>query len=90
LKYIEASGEPMITSLAKTIEFVNKKPSYTMDELFDINVAKMTYKKLWNNIFAENDLDVILCPGAQNTAVPHDTYGLPIYTCVWNLLEVCC
>lgn len=79
----------MINSLAKTIEFVNKKPSYTMDELFDINVAKMVYKKLWNNVWVENDLHFILCPGAQNTAVPHDTFGLPIYTCVWNLLEVC-
>jgi amidase len=78
----------MIPSLAKTIEGVNKKPSYTMDELFDINVAKATYKKLWNEVWVQNALDVILCPGAQNTAVPHDTYGIPPYTCVWNLLEV--
>ena len=78
----------MIPSLAKTIDAVNKKPSYTLDEVFDINVAKMGYKKLWNQVFAEQNLDVILCPGAQNTAVPHDTYGFPPYTCVWNLLEV--
>ena len=79
----------MIPSLANTIGHVNKKPSYTMDELFDINVAKMAYKKLWNQVWVENDVDIILCPGAQHTAVPHDTYGLPIYTFVWNLLEVC-
>lgn len=88
LKFISDSGEPMIPSLAKTIDLVNKKPSYTIDELFDINVARATYKGLWNRVWAEHELDVILCPGAQNTAVPHDTYGLPIYTCVWNLLEV--
>jgi amidase len=78
----------MINSLAKTLHMVNKKPSYTMDELFDINVAKGAYKTLWNRVWVDNNLDVILCPGAQNTAVPHDTYGGPVYTCVWNLLEV--
>ena len=88
LHRISSSGEPMINSLAKTLHLVNKKPSYTMDELFDINVAKGAYKNLWNRVWVDNDLDVILCPGAQNTAVPHDTYGAPVYTCVWNLLEV--
>lgn len=78
----------MIPSLVKTIGIVNKKASYTIDELFDINAAKMAYKAQWNKVWVDNELDVILCPGAQNTAVPHDTYGLPIYTCVWNLFEV--
>ena len=88
LKFINASGEPLIPSLAKTIDGINKKASYTLDEVFEINVAKGAYKSSWNKLFAENSLDVILCPGAQNTAVPHDTYGVPPYTCVWNLLEV--
>ena len=88
LQRISSSGEPMINSLVKTLHLVNKKPLYTVDELFDINVAKGSYKTLWNRVWADNNLDVILCPGAQNTAVPHDTYGGPVYTCVWNLLEV--
>jgi amidase len=78
----------MIPSLAKTVNLVNKRPAYTMDELFDINVAKAAYKASWNAVWTSYNLDVILCPGAQNTAVPHDTYGMPIYTAVWNLLEV--
>ena len=88
LQNISSSGEPMIASLAKTIHIVNKKPSYTMEELFDLNVEKIVYKALWNKVWIENNLDVILCPGAQNTAVLHDSYGEPVYTCVWNLLEV--
>ncbi|KAL4972618.1 amidase signature domain-containing protein [Aspergillus desertorum] len=28
-----------------------------------------------------------ITPGAQNTAVPHDTFGWPPYTVVWNLLD---
>ena len=85
---ISSSGEPMIPSLAKTIHLVNKKPSYSMEDLFDLNVARIVYKKLWNQVWVENKLDLILCPGAQNTAVLHDCYGEPVYTCVWNLLEV--
>lgn len=88
-KHIEAGGEPVINSLVKTMHTVNKKPQgYTVEEIFDLNVAKSEYKAAWNNIFVENQLDVILCPGAAHTAVPHDEYGTPPYTALWNLLEV--
>ncbi|KAL4890636.1 amidase signature domain-containing protein [Aspergillus ambiguus] len=38
-------------------------------------------------IFLENQLDVILAPGYQSTAVPHDTYGAPMYTVLANLVD---
>lgn len=88
MQRITSSGEPIINSLVKTLHMVNKKPSYTLDEVFEINVVKGTYISLWNKVWVDNNIDVMLCPGAQNTAVPHDTYGGPVYTCVWNLLEV--
>lgn len=59
-----------------------------MEEVFDINLAWGGYKAAWHKLWTDNKLDVILCPGAENTAVPHDTYGIPTYTMVWNLLEV--
>lgn len=90
-KRIEAGGEPIIKSLVKTMHTVNKKPQgYTVEEIFDLNVAKSKYKAAWNKVFVENQLDVILCPGAAHTAVPHDEYGTPPYTALWNLLEVSC
>jgi amidase len=89
LQYINRSGEPMIPSLQKTIHTINKKSSYTLEELFDINAAKALYRAAWNKVWVGNELDVILCPGAANTAVLHDNYGPPPYTAVWNLLEVC-
>jgi hypothetical protein len=49
----------------------------------------MAYRWAWNKIWVDNKLDVILCPGAANTAVLHDNYGVPPYTAVWNMLEVC-
>lgn len=88
LDFINRSGEPIIPSLQKTLHLVNKKPEYTLNEVFDLNLAKLVYKKQWNDVFVDNQLDVILCPGAANTAVLHDNYGAPPYTAVWNMLEV--
>ena len=77
-KMIQDSGEPMIESLARTEWTINKKASYTLEEVFDLNVARGGYKAAWNKVWAENELDVILCPGAENTAVLHDNYGVPV------------
>ncbi|KAK5165894.1 uncharacterized protein LTR77_008818 [Saxophila tyrrhenica] len=87
LDFVHRSGEPIIPSLQKTMDLVNKKPKYSLEEVFDVNTAKMGYKATWNNLWVENKLDVILCPGAANTAVLHDNYGAPPYTAVWNMLE---
>lgn len=89
LKHIQASGEPIIPSLLRTIGIMKGKPKdYTLDDLWEINVACGEYKAAWHKVWTENDLEVVLCAGAQTTAVPHDDYGLPHYTTVWNLLEV--
>ncbi|CAG9973279.1 unnamed protein product [Clonostachys byssicola] len=39
-------------------------------------------------IWRENELDVLLTPGARGTAVPHGNFGMPIYSIPWNLLDV--
>lgn len=89
LKNINAAGEPIIPSLVKQMDTIDHKPEgYTVEDIFDLNVAKMEYKNGWNKVFIENRVDVIMCPGAQNTAVPHDEYGAPVYTAIFNLLEV--
>ncbi len=89
LDFVHRSGEPIIPSLQKTMHLVNKKPRYELGEVFDINLKSAVYKARWNQVFVDNKLDIILCPGAANTAVLHDNYGAPPYTAVWNLLEVC-
>ncbi|MCP6467972.1 hypothetical protein NL473_28280, partial [Klebsiella pneumoniae] len=84
LSHMPKTGEPMIPSLQKTIRLVDKKAHYTLEEAFDLNVARNGYKALWNRLWLENQLDVILLPGAQHTAVLHDDYGAPPYTAVFN------
>lgn len=78
----------MIPSLANQGPTLNKRSDgYSIDDLFEINVATGAYKASWNSLWAQNKLDVILCPSAETTAVPHDMFGLPPYTMVWNLLQ---
>ncbi len=89
MKHIQAGQEPVIPSILKTMSVLNQKPEgYTAEDIFDLNVAKAEYKAVWNNVFVDNQLDAIVCPGAPHTAVPHDEFGTPPYTAVWNLVEV--
>ncbi|EME39131.1 hypothetical protein DOTSEDRAFT_91596 [Dothistroma septosporum NZE10] len=88
LQYIEASGEPVIPSLQpRWVKAKENEGEYTLDDVFRLNVESGIYKDQWHALWTKNKLDVVLCPGAQNTAVPHDTYAMPRYTVVWNLLQ---
>ncbi|KXT11158.1 hypothetical protein AC579_4064 [Pseudocercospora musae] len=87
LRHINASGEPIIPSLQSSISTIMKKPEgYTLDELFDVNALAGKYRDLWHHVWVDNDLDVILAPPADHTAVLHDEYGFAHYTALWNLL----
>ena len=85
-KFIDASGEPIVPSIINT-DFPHQD-SYTLEDLFKLNVERSNYYDEWKDVFVRNKLDVILGPGAETTAVPHDTYGIPPYTVLWNLLDV--
>jgi len=88
-KLIDESGEPWTPSVtgmyAPPPE--GRKPR-SLDDLFTMNVKRAEFKAGWHQIFGENQLDVIVAPGNHATAVPHDTYGDPPYTVMWNLLNV--
>jgi Asp-tRNA(Asn)/Glu-tRNA(Gln) amidotransferase A subunit family amidase len=88
VKHIRDGGEPFITSLRHTYDLEGKSPEPTLRDLFDLNVVKADFAAKMRLIFLENQLDVIIGPGYQATAVPHDTYGLPIYTVLANLVDV--
>ena len=89
-----ASGEPPVASVAKAAHpmFTGPFPvDMALDPFEKINElhnARTKYSDAWRKIWVENQLDVILAPGAQNTAVPYDTFGWPPYTLIWNLLDV--
>ena len=86
IKHIEDSGEPMVQSVQRALP--PHKKTYTLTDLVRMNVEVHDYAEAWRKIFFEYKLDAVIAPGAQNTAVEHDTFALPPYTLMWNLLDV--
>ncbi|KAL4892740.1 amidase signature domain-containing protein [Aspergillus ambiguus] len=90
---ISASGEPLVASVARfyspmfTGSFPIDQELGIFEKIDALCGATLEYRNAWREAWVENELDVILAPAAQNTAVPHDTYGWPPYTAVWNLLD---
>ncbi|KAK4504572.1 hypothetical protein PRZ48_005488 [Zasmidium cellare] len=88
-----ASGEPMVKSVAGGINPLSTG-DLTVDPQADLTAqieglwsARAKYTDAWRKVWVENQLDVVLCPGAHCTAVAHDTWGWPFYTAPWNLTD---
>ncbi|KAI3107295.1 hypothetical protein CBS147333_6364 [Penicillium roqueforti] len=90
---VSASGEPVVTSVAKTAGPMSSGPFPAQQGLgpFEtiqaLHVARQRIHDVWRQTWVDQKLDVILAPGAQSTAVSHDTYGWPAYTVIWNVLD---
>ena len=93
--HISPSGEPLVASVAKGSSpmfsgpFPVSQELETFSKIDALHDARVAYAEAWREAWVSNGLDVVLGPGAQSTAVPHDTYGWPPYTAVWNVLDVC-
>lgn len=87
LKIVAQSGEPPVPSLATAQfrELADWEP--TLEALFAMNVERARVCKAYHDVFVHEGLDALLSPGYQATAVPHDTYGVPVYTVLQNLLN---
>lgn len=87
-------GEPLVNSVAKRVHPFSQAgfpvdPALDLERrMHELNGARHAFAKAWQKIWRDNDLDVVLAPGANTTAVPHDAYGVPVYTMIWNLLNV--
>jgi amidase len=97
--YIAASGEPLIPSIIQGGEELAKFKSQShflddiaglegVDKLAALNLKRHSIAEEWRRVWREEGLDGVIGPGAQNTAVRHDTYGLPPYTLLLNVLDV--
>ncbi|KAK7414029.1 hypothetical protein QQX98_007061 [Neonectria punicea] len=86
-------GEPLVASVARLVhpftkgEFPVSPELDVPRQLSDLNEVCASYVETWKNAWLDNELDVVLAPGAATTAVPHDTYGNPVYTLMWNVLN---
>ncbi|RAL01881.1 amidase [Aspergillus ibericus CBS 121593] len=62
-------------------------PTFTLDDVWDANSSLIAYREKMAEVWRHYKLDVLMCPGHYSTAGPHDTYGPPVYTVIWNLLN---
>lgn len=91
---VAASGEPLVASVAKAASPMFSGPFPVepglgpFETIQALYAARQKVLDVWRRAWVKNKLDVILAPGAQNTAVGYDTYGWPPYTVVWNVLDV--
>ncbi|KAF4458109.1 fatty-acid amide hydrolase [Fusarium austroafricanum] len=92
-RIVADSGEPRIPSrdridaefkrVAKTHlpDMTTLKP---LERLSFLNARKATALEGWRKVWETHGLDAVVGPAAQNTAVKHDDYGMPPYTCFLN------
>jgi amidase len=97
--HIAASGEPLVPSVIQAMQTFG---SFKCDFLADceglqgiprvaaLNVKRESIADEWRTVWRDERLDAVIGPAAQNTAVAHDTYGLPPYTLLLNVLDVSC
>ena len=90
LSHVKRSGEPFIPSLKFSFDLEGQQTEPQLRELYDLNARKQTIVAHMHRVFVENQLDLVLGPGHQSCAVPHDTYGPAPYTVLWNLVNVSC
>ena len=92
--HVAKSGEPLVPSVANFVSPMFSGPLPVENELDllqkiqNLHQAREQIREAWRREWVEQKLDVILAPGAQNTAVAYDTYAWPPYTVLWNLLDV--
>lgn len=95
--HIAASGEPLVPSVIQAMQAFG---AFECDFLADceglqgiprlaaLNVKRQSIADEWRKVWRDERLDAVIGPSAQNTAVAHDTYGLPPYTLLLNVLDV--
>ncbi|KAF5010076.1 hypothetical protein FDECE_3742 [Fusarium decemcellulare] len=86
-------GEPLVASVAVGVhpfsmgDFPVSPDLDVPQRLSDLDEVRFSYATAWQETWRDNELDIVLAPGATTTAVPHDTYGVPVYTLMWNVLD---
>lgn len=87
-KIMQAGGESVVKSLLATRYPELHGWEASLNELWDMNAERANIMKIYHDLVIDNELDAILLPTYQATAVPHDTYGLIPYTVLANFLGV--
>jgi len=87
VKFVTASGEPWVKSISATMVPELQEFEASLDKLWDMILERNKMVATFKALMKDLELDAILMPPYQSTAVPHDTYGFPLYTTIANVLD---
>ncbi|KIW08265.1 uncharacterized protein PV09_01188 [Verruconis gallopava] len=87
-KILAEVNEPLVPSISTTyLDEIPQGWHPSIDDLYAMNMERFKIIHSYHKILTENSLDGFIMPVYQATAVPHDTYGLPIWTVLPNLIN---
>ncbi|KAF4959378.1 hypothetical protein FSARC_10754 [Fusarium sarcochroum] len=90
------AGEPRIPSRDRVASELKRVQNNYLPDLSRLSglekLSLLTIKKAaaieeWRKVWESHGLDAVIGPSAQNTAVKHDDFGVPPYTCFLNVLN---
>ncbi|KAH7140409.1 amidase signature domain-containing protein [Dactylonectria estremocensis] len=93
---IASSGEPIVPSMRMFAEQMEKidwdfVPDLSaMDSLQKFGTLQNKRAQIieaWQRVWVKHDIDAVIAPSAQNTAVEHDKFGWPAYSTFLNALD---
>jgi amidase len=87
-KILAEVDEPLVTSIPTTyMDEIPQGWTPSIDDVFEMNMQRFKVVHVYHKLIMENELDGFIMPAYQATAVPHDTFGVPIYTVLPNLIN---
>ncbi|KAF5011309.1 hypothetical protein FDECE_2559 [Fusarium decemcellulare] len=95
---VVGAGEPRIPSRDRIASELRRlKATFSTDlsklsaleKLSILNMKRAEVAEGWRRLWKNHDLDAVIGPAAQSTAVKHDDYGVPAYTAFLNVLDAC-
>ena len=99
-KLIASVGEPPVPALGfimKQLERLLQLSGTTLPDMSALdrlgrlallNTRRAELREAWRKLWVQHDLEICIAPPAQNTALPHDTFGVAPYTAFLNYLDV--
>lgn len=88
-KLLSDGDEELHPSVQEAISQTFESHQADLTDVWAVNAAKEDLREEWAKIWRKHELDVLLTPSSRSTAVPHGTFGAPLWTVIWNLLDVC-
>ncbi|KAH7024862.1 amidase [Microdochium trichocladiopsis] len=80
------TGEPPVPSV-KNANIDSIPAMNDLHTLRELNARREVIAQKYHALFVDSKLDAILMPPAPHTAIPHDTWNRPAYTCLWNYMD---